>query len=466
MAFGDKYVEYGKTNPKMKPIFERLRNVSFWQSLQMIVLCSLLVDILVPVPPRFTTYAIGSGFVISFVHWCLLPKQEKWNPAWKYALPYLVFYALMLVSGIFSGDIFLSLQRLWRYTPLLFIPMIFVGMTPTFFTRKRIRILAISFVFGILIGYLWRFGVLIFDYGNLGAVKEYGWGKAFQDFYRSVFITPRTLTFHPAFEALFQNLAIAIVLIAWIKNDVFFNRRYKKVLAVIYVFLLSVNVFLFCTKTSALCLGMVFFSVWIYAFYKKNHRFFCVLSILFCVCVCGVVFLFVKQGGVLVERYHDTEKAIKSFVEEDGNGSYDGSFVPRWYCYLQTKEMFKERPVMGWGPAYGKEFQARFKEKYADKTRYPEGLKYPHNELFEVMLMGGILGVLISVWVLLSAMCCAKRGGLLYGWLWFGCLVIFCIVESIFDQTIGFVYLCGVHGVLFCQGLLLKEETLLPEKPL
>lgn len=440
----------------MKNIFKRLCDVSLWQSLQTIVLCLLLLDIIVPFPPRFTTCAIGLGFVIAMVHICLLPKVEKRNLAWKYALPYGVFYVLMLFSGLFSDNIFQSFQGLLRYIPLLLIPLIFVGMTPKFFNRKRIRIFAFSLVFGVLAGYLWKVGALMFEHARFDSIKELGWNGAFYEFYKSALGPQRKWIMHPAFEALFGNLAIALVLIAWMKNDDFFDRGYKKVLAFIYVFLISANILFFCTKTSALCWGAVVLSVLIYALCKKKYRFFGVFSAMWIVLVYGTVSLF-TQESVLSERYLRTENAIKNFVKEEGSVECDGSFMPRVYCCLQTWDMFQEKPVMGWGSGYGKEFQTRFRKNYY--IGYPpEGLKYPHNEFLEVALIGGVFGFLVFIWILLSALRDVRRGKKLYGWLWFGCLLVFCMVESIFDRTVGFVFLCGFHGVLFCQGLMSEKE--------
>ena len=444
----------------MKNIFKRLCDVSFWQSLQTIVLVSLLLDIVVPFPPRFTTYAIGLGFVIAMVHWCLLPRKEKRNLAlWKYALPYVVFYALMLFSGLFSGDFLLFLQKLWRYTPLLFIPLIFVGMTLKFFNRKRIRVFSFVLILGVLAGYLWKIGALMFEHAHFEAVKELGWSGAFYEFYKSALGPQRKWIMHPAFEALFGNLAIALVLIARTKNDDFFNRGYKKVLAFIYVFLISANILFFCTKTSALCWVAVVLSVLIYALCKKEYRFFCVFSVMWLVLVYGTVFLF-TQENILSERYLRTEKAIKNFVKEDGAVECDGSFMPRVYCCLQTWDMFQEKPVIGWGPGYGKVFQMRFQKNY-DIGYPPEGLKYPHNEFLEVALIGGVFGFLVFIWILLSALRDVGRGKKFYGWLWLGCLLVFCMVESIFDRTVGFVFLCGIHGILYCQSW--TSETLKSE---
>ena len=451
----------------IKQIFKQLRNVSLWQTLQTIVLVSLLLDILVPFPSRFTTYAIGFGFIIAMVHWGLLPQKEKWNLAWKYALPYLVFYVLMLFSGLFSGNFFLFLQKLWQYTPLLLIPLIFVGMTPAFFNRKRIRIFAFALIFGVLAGYLWKVGVFIFEYARPESIKELGWSDAFREFYRLAMGPQRKWTLHPAFEALFGNLAIAIILIAWIKKDAFFYHGYKKAFAFVYIFLISINIFLFCTKTSALCCIMIFFSIWIYALCRKNYRFFGVLSAIGLLFVCGAFLLFAKQESTLGERYKRTENAIRSFAREGGkiNNEKDGSFTPRLYCYQQTWDMFQEKPIIGWGPAYGREFQTRFQKNY--DIGYPqEGLKYPHNEFLEVMLFGGVLGLLVFIWLLLSALHDVRCGKKFYGWIWLVYLLVFFMVESIFDRTVGFVFLCGVHGVLFCQSLMSKTENLPTDKSL
>ncbi|MCM1170006.1 MAG: O-antigen ligase family protein [Bacteroides sp.] len=439
-----------------------IRDISFWKSLQTIVLVLLLLDMLVPVPPRFTTYAIGVGFIVAFIHWCLLPWKEKWNQTWKYALPYAVFYALMLVSGFFSDSFFLSLQELWRYAPLLFIPLIFVGMTPAFFSRKRIRTLAFALIFGVLAGYLWRVGVLMSEYARPGAVKELGWNGAFHEFYTLAMGIRREWTIHPAFEALFGNLAVSLVLVAWVRKDAFFGRGCNKALAVVYVLLISINILLFCTKTSALCCAAIFFSAWIYAFRKKEYRSFALMSAVVLVFAGSVLLLSGKGGGMLRERYRYTENAIKSFVRNGGDAEADGSFMPRLYCHWQTWDMFREKPVMGWGPAYGKEFQARFRENY--DIGYPqEGLRYPHNEFLEVALIGGVFGLSVLVWILLSALQSVRHRKDLCWWLWFGCLIVFFIVESIFDRTIGFIYLCGFHGILFCQDCLASQRGCLPE---
>lgn len=117
--------------------------------------------------------------------------------------------------------------------------------------------------------------------------------------------------------------------------------------------------------------------------------------------------------------------------------------------------MFKEKPVTGWGAAYGKEFKQRY-EKHLDKLqkRYwldYKALTHPHNQFLAILDASGIVGGMVFFWLFLCVLRDVWRRKSLFWWIWFAGLLIICTIDVLFNRTVGFIYLCGFHGILFCE---------------
>ncbi len=428
----------------------------FWQFWQTAGIALTLLMVLFPYPSRFTSYVMGFCLGFAVVHSLLLPKNKRTHATFRYALPYLVLYVILLISSIFSDNISSNLAYCGKYFCLLLIPLVFVGMTPSFFTTRRLRIFAFSLVAGAVIGVLWKFSVfyqlcfsnrlMVYREHGLGVVFKYGY-EYFQYFARVY----RYKLEHPAFEALFELMAMVVVLRAWIKRDVFFSRWYGKILAVFALCAIIIDLLFFCTKTAALGCVVSVFSLWVYALCKKRYVF-AGVSAIGVLLLAGSVTLYAPE--MVLSRFYNTMNATKTFLKGE-NTETDSSFIPRIYTYKTGWEMFKEKPVTGWGAAYGKEFKQRY-EKHLDKLqkRYwldYKALTHPHNQLLAILDASGIVGGMVFFWLFLCVLRDVWRRKSLFWWIWFAGLLIICTIDVLFNRTVGFIYLCGFHGILFCE---------------
>ncbi|MDE7101320.1 MAG: O-antigen ligase family protein, partial [Bacteroidales bacterium] len=269
---------------------------------------------------------------------------------------------------------------------------------------------------------------------------------------------------HPAFEALFELMALVVVLQAWIKRDVFFSHGYGKVLAVFAIGIIIINLLLFCTKTAALECVLSIFALWVYALCKKRYVFVGVSAVGVLLCIGFLTFYSPK---VIFSHFHSTIHASRDFLK-GGDEVGDSSFVPRMHTYRIGLEMFREKPLTGRGPFYITEFGKRY-ERYLDKSQgtiFESVLVRSHNQLLDILNFCGIVGGAVFVWLFLCILRDVWRRKSLFWWIWFAGLLAICVIDMPFNRITGLIYLCGFHGILFCE---LTSDFLHPEdadKPL
>ena len=246
-------------------------------------------------------------------------------------------------------------------------------------------------------------------------------------------------------------MALVVVLRAWIKRDVFFSHGYGKVLAVFAIGIIIINLLLFCTKAAALGCVLSVFALWVYALCKKRYIFVGTSAVGVLLCMGVLTF---RSPEMIFSRYNQTIQASKNFLKGRSTEE-DASFIPRIHTYRIGWEMFKERPLTGWGVFYTKEFGKRY-EEYSDNTIVEylgekKILKHPHNQLIMVLDVCGIVGGMVLVWLFVCILRDVWHRKSLFWWIWFASLLTICAIDVIFNRTIGYICLCGFHGVLFCE---------------
>ncbi len=433
-----------------KQVLARLRDVSLWQSLQTVAISLLLIMMLSLYPSRFNSYVMGFCLGFALVHRLLLPSQKGVNATFRYALPYLVLYGILLGSCFLFGNISASLSYCGRYFCLWLIPLVFMGMTPSFFTARRLRIFAFCLVVGAMIGVFWKFYALSQAYfsNRLTVYREQGFWFSIRhmfEYLRYQYFIQEIgcrLT-HPAFEAFFELMALVVVLQAWIKRDRFFAHGYGKILAVFVAGSIIFNLLFLCTKTAAFLCVCSIFALWVYALCKKRYVFAGVSAVGILLCI-GVLTHHSPQE--VFSRFSRTIYASRDFLR-GGDTEKDSSFIPRVRSYKVSWEMFKEKPLTGSGIFYTQEFEKRY-EKY-----YPQEkpLTHPHNQLLMMLNACGVMGGLVFVWLFLCILRDVWHRKSLFWWIWFANLLAICTIDVLFNRTIGFIYLCGFHGILFCE---------------
>lgn len=443
---------------KTKQIFMQLRSISLWQSLQTAGIALILITALFPYPSRFTSYVMGFCLGFALVHRLFLPKQKGANITLHYALPYLVLYGLMLVSCFFFDNVSASLSYCGRYFCLWLIPLVFVGMRPSFLTVRRLRIFAFCLVVGAVIGVLWKFFVLhqVYFSNRLDIYREQGFREGLSHFYENLNFRrfQKDLGYvlvHPAIESLFELMAWVVVLRAWIKRDVFFSHGYGRILGVFAIIIIPINLLFFCTKIAALLCVLSAVALWVYALCKKRYVFVGASAVGVLLCTGGLT---LHSPEMIFSRYNKTIQASKDFLT-GRNTEEDASFVPRIHTYGIGWEMFKEKPLTGWGVFYIHEFGKRY-EKYSDNIPRRMGeertiLVRPHNQFLDILDFCGIAGGLVFVWLFLCVLRDVWRRKSLFWWIWFADLLVTCTIDMPFNHIVGIIYLCGFHGILFCE---------------
>ena len=308
----------------------------------------------------------------------------------------------------------------------------------------------------------WSASEIVYREHGLGAAFKYGYAY-FQYFAK----TGGYKLEHPAFEAIFEIMAMVVVLQAWIKKNVFFSHRYGKILAVFALCAIIINLLFFCTKTAALGCVLSVFALWLYALCKRRYMFVNVSAIGFLLLAGSLTFY---DSEMVLSRFRNTVKATQSFFKGEYTES-DSSFIPRIYTYKTGWDMFKEKPIAGWGFFYKKDFEQRY-ERYLDelpRRRFDwekNSLTHPHNQLLVFLDTCGIVGGMVFVWLFVCVLRDVWRKKSLFWWIWFASLLVICSIDVLFNRTVGFIYLCGFHGILFCE---LTSDFLHPEdshKPL
>ena len=444
-----------------------------WQVLQTVAIALLLVTILIPYPSNFSSYVMGVSMGISLVYG--LGFSRKINRAFGFALPYWVLYMTFFISCLFADNFSNSFALYGHYFSLFLIPFFFVGMSPDFFTLKRLRIFGFALVVGVAVGMLWKVGTLMYIYRHnpiLMVYREQGIGVGLRHFYKFYpYFTHVRYLRNPATESLFCNAALVLTLISWVKKDVFFDNVCRKGVAGVFIAVIMLNMLLFCTKTAAVGCLLSVFAVWVYALCKKRFAFVGVWVVIGVLMAGSLTFL---RGSSIFSRFETLTRTVVSFCNSDTRIENDGSFLPRIYGYKQGWELFKERPITGWGLEYRKEFFKKYSQQYSDRLLRREGitqmLTHPHNQTLAIMDMAGLIGLLALVWVGFTVLRDVWRRKSLFWWIWFVGLLVFCTIEVLFNHIIGFIYLCGFHGVLFCEltsdflHLEDADKPLVPEK--
>lgn len=432
--------------------FWDLRNPAFWRFWQTVCIALFLFVLLCPYPKNLISYIMGFALGFSLVHALVLPRQERRRfSLWRNMVPYLVFYAVVFLSCFFSDDFSRAFSYCGKYFSLVLIPLVFLGMTASFFTPRRLRIFAFAFVAGMVLAALWKLGVLLHCYlfhPDLVRYKELGFREGLVEFLRffRVYVTGYELP-HPTFEALFMNAAFARVALSWLGGDSFFSSVRGRSCGAGCLLLFFLVLVVFSSKMAFFLWALSCFFILVYAVRRKKYMLaggtIGILVVLF------AAFLPLIRSTI-VPRFAPMVQNLAAFPE-DGEEEMedDGSFLPRLYCYRLGWDMFRERPWLGYGPAYGDMFRHRFDEAYSSKLDVIHfGYRHPHNQFLGVLVSTGLLGFSVFLWLFLTVFRDVCRSRDVFWRLWFIGLLLLFMVDMIFSFTVGFVYLCGFHGIL------------------
>jgi len=317
---------------------------------------------------------------ISFFFWLLLIlENKKYLPNFKNPLVFsLILFSLgLIITGLLGVDpihsFFSEIERCDGIIQYLHWVLYFLMLISVFKERKDWQIFATIFVI---------LAVL---------VSLFGWGQYLSD--SKIFFYGKK---RPRIEGTFGNpdympvfLIFAMAFLSWLYFE--FKKKNKKFekkdLGFLALFLFFLLTFLF-TQTRGAYFGLgcgfifftLFFNLYYFRQYKKIALF--LLILIFLGAVFWGILLHFKEADWVKKNPIFKRLTIELSLEK-------GSLAQRLRTWKVALEVFKERPILGWGP---ENFFAGF-NKHLD-PRIPEAgepwFDKVHNQYLQILCEGGI----------------------------------------------------------------------------
>lgn len=430
-------------------------------------------------PWRLPSYFLGVSTGIAFVFLLTVPRRAV---EFRFLKPYLslfLLYLLYWISAVYSSVPDYTINRLLQQISVFLIPFIFWGMTPRFFSPRKIKWFGLCFIIGCFWLFFAKTAQLIYcfhifwpyfkihyveagiTYMNTGSGFLYALNEFLsnQNIYFSwVFLRP---IMHTTIEALLFNLSFALIFIAYVKKDPWLGSFPKKCLAVIALMFFAIALITSNSKTGQFLFLVNMGLLLVFCFRQKRWKTAGALSSLFL--IAGIIgFHYFGMG--ISGRFSHSVNVIKEFR---GNKEVvdDGSLLPRLYAWNTAIEMAKEKPVFGFGAGFMKDFIAR-----CNPTHYPvlhKAYHHPHNQFLFVLVSNGIVGLCVFLLFWVQAVRLVWKNRRLWGWIWLLSLFAFCCIE-VFFRAISFLYVCLPYCFLMVEyhnrkKMLAPAESLAPK---
>lgn len=422
----------------------------FFVFLQVLAGCLLILSFWLPY--NIYSYVFGVGVGIAVVHAFLRPRAS-WNwQQFRPFLPWLVLYAFFWVSVLYSSDKVEAVNRCGRYLSLLLFPVVFIGMGPSFFTRKRVRLFALIFVVSCALEALCRTGVALHVFLTVPQLEHYrqaGFLAALNEFvgFQNIYITWSDVrpVMHTTFEALLLDMAFALTSIAWIGRDPLFERRGVRISAAFALFLFTLTLVSTNSKTGQILFLGTLVILGIHAWRNRRRR---LVGIGLAVVLLSGVALFPFVGKGIFSRLTRSIEIVDLLMEKNlDHAVSDGSTLPRIHCWRLGWEMFKEHPLVGIGIGSHSDFTAAYQQRHGDLKVYA----HPHNQFLFLLLSTGIIGLSVFLWFWCDVIGRVWRSRNSFWWIWLSGLFLVCMTDTLFNSLQGLFCFCAFYGLL-CYG--------------
>ena len=393
-----------------------------------------------------------TGTLIAFAFALSIPRRAIDLRFLKQSVSLILLSLLLWISIAYTTYKDYAFDYCLKQTVFLLVPLLFCGMTPRFFSAKRLDFFAGCFVAGCVLLLLVKVLQLVYCFniflpyftiryidagitymstgsGFLYALNEF---LSNQVIYLSwAFLQP---IMHTITEGLVFNMAFTLLFVARIQKHPFLKSRLRKFLADFILFLFTLALVTSCSKTGQILFGVNLFLLLLFAFRKKRWILACGLSA-FLLLAGAVGFHYLGMG--ILGRFKKSIQVAEN-IKQNKEAVNDGSLLPRVYSWSSALDMAKEKPVFGFGSGFLKEYKDLF------DSRYPEFQKnywHPHNQFLIALLSGGIIGLLVFLLFLVQTVRIVWKSRLLWGWIWLLGLLLLCSIDTIFYQTARF-YCC------------------------
>lgn len=405
---------------------------------QTILTASLLLFFWMPF--RIPSYLLGVSVAVAFLFALTVPKRGF---DFRFLKPYLALFAsylLLWISVSYSAYPGKAILYSSQQIAILLVPFVFWGMTPRFFSARRMKWFAFCFVGGCLLDTFAKFGQLSYCFSILWPYFKVhyiesgllsGSDNAFlyilNDFifHQTTYLRWAQLEaiMHTTLEAIVINLAFAIVFIARVERHPWLASRTKRFLADLAMFFFSIVLITTTSKTGQGLFVLTLVILTIYAIRKKSWKTICrIEGIILAELIIGCLYFSVAIGG----RFSQTLQVFNNLEEKEMTNLNDGSLLPRIYCWETAWKMTEQKPVLGYGSGYRCDFENQFEKDY---PHYRSLYQHPHNHFLGTLLATGIAGLLVFLCFWVQATRLVWKNRRMWGWIWLFGLFLLCSIE-------------------------------------
>lgn len=430
--------------PKIKRFLRR------WLAVIQTISISLLL-LFFWAPCRIPSYLLGVCVGAAFFFALTVPTKAF---SFRYLRPYLPLLVMFLLSWAtiaYSDYTAVAVSTCAQRIALLLIPFVFWGMTPRFFSSRRLQGFTLVFIIGCvfeLIAKYWQLAYCLdvfWPYFKLhyidAGITYHGSGVLYSinEFLSSQLIYLDWACLKPFMqttaEALIINIAFTLLCMARIKGHPWIKSRWIKLAVDMVLLFFAVSLVLSPSKTGQFLFAINFLSILIFTFWKNRQKIaYGMIGLLVAGSLLGGYFF----GMGISSRFSQSLQVFKDVQKQETLYS-DGSLLPRIYCWQTATKMIKEKPVFGYGAGYQKNYTQQFK---ADHPTYRTVYRHPHNQFLASLLIGGIFGLVLVLWFFVEVVRLVWKSRLLWGWIWLVGVILFSCTHVIFFTQYQLFFVC------------------------
>lgn len=418
-----------------------------------------LILLLFGLPSHASYVFLGISAGTAFVFLLTVPRKAISFRFFKQSVSFLLIYLLLWISVSYATYPVHAAVYSFKQISIFLVPFVFWGMTPRFFSPKRLRLFACCFLTGCLLLLVAKTAQLVYCFDILWPyLKLYyidagvtylgsGYLKVLNEFISSqgVYLSWACLepVMHTITEALVLNIAFTLLFTARIQRHPFLDSRFKKFVADILLSCFAVFLITSSSKTGQFLFAVNILLLIVSAFRQNRKKLaYGISGVLLVACMVGFYFF----GMGILGRFSNSIQVIENLHEKKELVN-DRSLLPRIYCWQTGLKMVKERPVLGFGASFRKDFKTHFA---TDHPGYPRDYSHPHNQFLIALLSNGIPGLLVFLLFWFQAVRLVWKSHRLWGWIWLAGLFLLCSIDTIFYQ-LARLYFCLPYCLLMAE---------------
>lgn len=397
------------------------------------IICLISSVFFLPLHLNLNNIFLVSFIVLSFMSFFLKPKeicqninQKKWLIL-VVALPFL----LNALGLIYTDELRKGFDFTIRLIPFLCLPLIAVAQ-PKIFTNNYKK-LGYVLLLGCLTVAFYSWSHAIIDINN----KEKSWNELIGPLYSHHNLL-KPLDLHSAYVSICIYTAIGFI----VSQYESYSRKIQ-ILSGFVIIILALFMFHLLSRNAIIYFLL---SAVVYLIYSKKWK--NLISGAIVIVIMGIGAYNIKHN-YLRDRIF---KSLNFFEKETQFSKKDDRFDRLAASY----EIFKKKPIIGYGTAAESKHRREIFKKNNDKIAYEKNYN-AHNQFFEYLSTFGLVGAItyiIFFGALFYKTLKMKNGFFIYV---FTGLFLACLTESVFERSQGVVYAAICISLLL--GFKKKEET-------